>query len=426
MDAFSSSLAAAALVDGQHFSLPGFGTIEGIYVPAWINHVNREVDPPRLEVRWTRPAHPDAQTFADLLVGTGATYAEASATQDAWLATLEAGEAVSIGDLGLLRFDEASGLVEWLPYEAALAAAYWRGGAVAVEPLPKRNASVSAEEPVEGAFPGAEAKVVALAEADGTDESGDAAYEDQGVASGRSQPFPLAKLLRYAAMFGLVVVGLALLRSAFAEQIDAPDDGQAVAVSQDRLNRSPLDASSAPVGVVAEDFVAPEYNAAYGPSGAGGAPSMQNQALQAPKSVAAEPADAKPATARANTPPSNVNRLPRNAQRIDPADLASVPEPAKAAKATKVGKPVKPAKPAKSAKARQVGGDVVIILGSFESNDNAARLTERLAAKGLLPYVDQPGKLTRVGVSVSDVSPAEASAMLARLKREFNPNAWIL
>lgn len=68
----------------------------------------------------------------------------------------------------------------------------------------------------------------------------------------------------------------------------------------------------------------------------------------------------------------------------------------------------------------------MIILGSFGSNQNAARLTERLAEKGLLPYVDQPGNLTRVGVSFTASSQAEVDAMLTRMRREFNSNAWVL
>ena len=135
MDQFPSALAAAALVDGQHFTIPGYGTLEGVYVSAQINHVEREVAPPRLEVTWETTPVPGAQTFAELLVNTGATNAEAIDAQDAWLDALERGERITVGDLGTLELDGVTNLARWTPNREALDRAYWSSGSVPVEPL---------------------------------------------------------------------------------------------------------------------------------------------------------------------------------------------------------------------------------------------------------------------------------------------------
>lgn len=428
MDAFSSSLAAAALVDGQHFSLADYGTLEGIYIPAWINHVNREVDPPRLDVRWTQPPYPQAQSFAELLVSTGATQAEADHTQAAWINAIESGDALEIGDLGTLRLDRETGLVNWVPFEDGLASAYWSGGAVAVEPLPKRAASPPiGEQSVDSSV---RSPLVSTEEDEQRPFARELTLTDT-PAPGRTG-FPIVKLLRYAAIFALVVVGLALLRSAFSEQITAPNERQAVTVSQDRLNRSPLDAPAPKAGVVAEDFEAPSYNPAYGPSGAVAnvPPTQPEPVMRSIETTTAGSASnaapnykaAAPATKLATTPVSPpavkpAKRLPRD-QQVDPADLAN--QSAAPAKAPR------PVRPVKAAPLRGGERDVVIILGSFGSNENAARLTERLAEKGLLPYVDQPGKLTRVGVSFNASTQREIDGMLARMRREFNAGAWVL
>ncbi len=413
MDAFSCSLAAAALVDGQHFSLPGFGTIEGIYIPAWINHVSREVDPPRLDVRWTQPPHASAQTFAELLVSTGATSAEAHEIEGEWLRELSRGRAIAIGDLGTLRLSDGGGLVDWTPSERALASAYWSGGAVAVEPLPKRAA---AREASSGDAGDVEPRGVAIASVEPTVVSTD---EDRPTRVKRV--LSLARILRYAAMFAVVSIGLALLRSAFSEQISETESAQAIAVSQDRLNRSPLDPAPPTAGVLDEGFEAPLYNPAFGPSGAIAAapPRQVEQVIRSAEGPSVADGPGAPAPTQRATPTSPSKSAPARLareQQVDPADLAS-------RRPTSTRKPVAAQS---TSKKRPREKEEVIILGSFGSNQNAARLTERLAEKGLLPYVDQPGNLTRVGVSFTASSQAEVDAMLTRMRREFNSNAWVL
>lgn len=408
MDAFSSSLAAAALVDGQQFSLPGLGSLEGIYIPAWINHVNREVDPPRLDVRWTSAPEAATQTFAELLISTGATRAEAEATQDKWLRALLSGDPVALGDLGTLQLDRLGGQVAWTASERGLATAYWSGGAVAVEPLDKRDLGQgSTTELYEGADASTAAAVAAGIMDDPTDAIVVQLDTAAKVASGKSA-FPILKLLRYAAMFGLVVLTLALLRSAFADQLDEEETGQAVTVSQDRVNRSPLDEANAGPSISAVDeFEEPRYNEAFGPTG--------SNTVEPGVSLGSEPIARTPPAA--TTPPSGglapaaalPKRLPATAQRVDPADLASAAP--------------SPRSPQSSAFGER---EVIVILGSFGSNANAARLTEQIASKGLLPYLDQPANLTRVGVSFTATNQREIDDFLARMRREFNRGAWVL
>ena len=408
MDAFSTSLAAAALVDGQHFTIPNYGTLEGLYVSARINHVRRQVSPPRLEVRWTQPPNGGAQTLAELFVTTGATSDEAEGFQDDWVAALGSGEEIRLGDLGTLRFDSAAEAVTWVPNFTGLKSAFWAGEAVDVEPLDRR-----------GPAPPAEGLSGELTDSEQRD---DERIEESAFAKTPSDKFHLSELLRYVAMVGIVVFSLAMLRSAFTEPTLPEESPRAVSISDDRLNRSPLDVVNLGAAVVAEDFEEPSYDPAYGPTDGitvapkpGPPPSVRS---------ADPPAEAKtePLERRAAAP---TFRLAEPARVLDPADLADPADIADPANLADAGMPVANASVRQPA-VRRSGTDQVIILGSFGNSENAGRLTERIAAKGYLPFVDQPGALTRVGVSLTVETPADLDRMLAKLRREFNPNAWVL
>ena len=370
MDAFSSSLAAAALVDGQHFTLPGYGTLEGVYISAQIDHIERAVSPPQLDIVWTSPAVPGAQSFAELLVNTGATTAEAVSTQEAWLDALERGERLEIGDLGYLELDERANLLRWVPRPDGLIGAYWSGGAVAVAPLPPDRERIALE--LEPAHQTAATPVVV----------------HKKPASRRYVP-----ILRYAAMFAGVLLGLALLRSAFGEEDNQGHEAVAVTISNDRLNRSPLDATAADAEVLGDDYEEPAFDPALGPD-AGDVPVMR-----APSTRAVSPGGESPEMARVAD--------------FDPADLAGE------------GAARSPEDYATAAAAPSET-EYVVILGSFGSAANAGKLTERLAADGLLPFVDQPGSLTRVGVAFTANSPADAQIQLERLRASYAPDAWIM
>ena len=362
MDQFSSSLAAASLVDGQHFTLPGYGTLEGTYVSARINHVEREVSPPRLEVTWTSPPVPGAQSFAELLINTGATTAEAIDAQDAWLDALERGDRVVVGDLGHLVLDGNNNLVQWCSNEEALANAYWTGGAVAVSPL--RDATPAAGVESDGGGGGASAKTATAAAAPPT------------VVHARKPAGGHRKLLRYAALFAGVLIGLILLRNVTSG--GAADEGDAVAVtiSNDRLNRSPLDGAAATDGVLDDVYEEPDYNPDLGPGGSGEGFDPANLAGERPS---------RSADARIH---------PREDHGADSYDTG--------------------------------GGEHVVILGSFGRAKNAERFKERLLQGGHLPYVDQYNGLTRVGVTVATERRGELTEALARLRSEYNENAWVL
>ena len=375
MDAFSSALAAAALVDGQHFTLPGYGTLEGVYVSARIDHVAREVAPPQLEITWTTPPVTGAQSFAELLVNTGATTAEAVGTQEAWLDALERGDRVEVGDLGYLLLDERTNVPRWNPDAEGLRAAYWSGGAVAVEPLPTDRARVAVEHaPTRAASAGAPVVV-------------------------HKKPASRGRLLRYAAMFAGVLVAVYLLRSAFGGGVDADEEARAVTISNDRLNRSPLDATTAEAEVLTADFEEPTYDPALGPDDG------DALAFRAPDDQPAVPG----------------GRVANDAG-FDPADLAGgAPTVADLPGADL------PSAGAQAQKQAPAGGrEYVVILGSFGRARNAGKLTERLAAAGLVPYVDQPGGLTRVGVAFEAPTPAAAQARLGELRTAYAPDAWLL
>jgi len=125
-------------VDGQHFTLPGFGTIEGVYVSARIDHGARQVEAPRLEVRWQSEEDQAAQTFANLLVSTGATSFEADDIQNSWLDALATGESIEVGDLGILISDKDSGECRFEENAEALASVFSGRQTVSLAPISKR------------------------------------------------------------------------------------------------------------------------------------------------------------------------------------------------------------------------------------------------------------------------------------------------
>ena len=395
MDQFSSALAAASLVDGQHFTLPGYGTLEGVYVSAQIDHVQREVAPPSLRVAWSVPPVPDAQTFADLLGATGATPEEASAAQDAWLGALGRGTRVIVGDLGGLELDGASGEVRWVGNPEALAEAYWSGGAVALEPLDRPAEQEASADAVGGDGASAVPAFAKTAVADVPESTmTTAAGAEMAVVPGRAPARRRTKVLRYAALLAGVVVGLVALRYVLAEEEPAAPAAVAVAVSNDRLNRSPLDDAS----VLDEDYETPDYNAELGP-GATAAPELASGGFDPADLAGGDPA----ATAAA---PQRAPDGGRAAGLGDDDDYGSAGEGYDGAGAER---------------------EYVVIVGSFGQDRNARAFQERLLGDGHLPYVDQFGGLTRVGITVTTTGRrGELTGALTKLRGQYNEGAWIL
>lgn len=362
MDEFSRSLAAAALIDGRRFSLPGHGTLAGEYLSARINHVERHVEPPSLEVTWSPTVSAEVPTFAELLSATGATTAEAEGSQRAWLEALALGSAIEIGDLGTLQHDAAAGRVVFTAKPTALERAYWANGPVDLEPLEARAEAVAA--PTTPVVPIALAQASAPPAAAAVPTSGQVAQPAIARPTRARRawlvPAAIAATLAFAALVIFSVAGS-----------DDPDDaladaerGQVVAVRQDRLNRSPRE--DAVEEAPDDDFVDGDY------ASEGDAP------------YAEEPGDLA----------------------FDPAGLAGEPD----ADEDYAFAPI----------------EAVIVLGSFGNADNAARLTEQVAGDGLLPYVDQNGELTRVGVAFEAETEDDIAAMMQRLRAEYNPSAWLL
>ncbi len=356
MDEFSQRLAASALVDGQHFTLPGHGTLEGVYVAARIDHAAKLVEPPHLEIRWTTIVDERVQSFAEMLQRSGATTAEAETMQRSWLNALDAGETIHIGDLGQLFFDPTTALVGFLPNGSALQKAYWGGGAVELEPLAKRAAPVvpaaPALEPVPSPPP----------------------------ARTRSK---VQRLVPYLAAAAVILVGI-LIYSLADRQVEEQNQnrGQVIPVNQDRLNRSPreaiLPAHAAPheeIGPVEERSIVP------------GQPSDVNtysDELPAPGALTFEDESAA----------------------FDPAALAG--------------------EGGNDDSYQTVEIEAVVVLGSFGNPQNASKLTQKIVEAGLIPYVDQPGQLTRVGVTFSARNEEDIARMLQRMRSDFNPKAWLL
>jgi len=383
MDVFSRSLAAAALVDGQHFTLPGFGTIEGVYISARIDHGARRVEAPRLEVRWENEEDSKAQTFAQLLVRTGASTLEAEETQGDWLDTLTTGESIAIGDLGSLVPDASKGTCSFEADTNGLASAFSGKLTVDLEPISKRALP---KEPI--------APVVAIE------------TEKQVSAFAKTGSARLRKLVPYASVAAVALIAVMALK--FYSETPALDDnqGKAVAVNQDRLNRSPREevtTAELPIEELEEarssDIIAGQ------PLGFDNSIAIEEEVIATEENIEdvsnalVQEGDANPqSSSPAVVEPSQV--VP-----IDPAALAGGPDD-------------------EMFKISEI--DIVVVLGSFGNVANASKMTEDVAQAGLIPYVDKSGSLTRVGATFSVSSEAELEEVKAQMRKQFNPNAWVL
>jgi len=375
MDDFSRSLAAAALLDGQRFSLPDYGTLAGCYVSARINHAERQIEPPTLDLTWSSQVDDDVQTFEELLIATGATSWEAKEMQEAWLTTLAAGEPIYLGDLGVLQLDQTSQVVGFTPHKTALEQAYWASGAVELSPLQTRSEPTS--------IPTAPVVPINLKQT-----------ADQPSAEvGRQLPARSPRAKRawrapFAVAASVLLCALALwvfLRQDSSSELDETA-GQVVAVNQDRLTRSPRE-------LAPPESIGPDTGNGFVAGGAASTDDEQPLVDAEQYDVLEEDISSQPSELNAPTT-------------FDPASLAGGPGADDAFEAVPI--------------------EAVIVIGSFGQADNAARMTERIASAGLLPYVDQQGELTRVGVSFEASSEQDIAIMMQQLRADFNPNAWLL
>lgn len=156
MEDFSKKVAAAALVEGQSFYLPNFGTLEGIYIAAKINHVEKEIESPKLDVEWKNNSKKDTPSFKEILVWSGATSKEAETYQDEWVNALNNGEDIEIGDLGILKgLDTSNQQVQFIPNHEALSKVFWSSNGVKLPQStskPKQKATPVANNPAENTF----------------------------------------------------------------------------------------------------------------------------------------------------------------------------------------------------------------------------------------------------------------------------------
>ena len=402
MDDFSRALAAAAVIDGQHFTLPGCGTLEGTYVPARVDHVARTVQPPTLEVSWSGLPSDEAQTFAELLATSGATNAEAAATQAAWIEALHAGDPIRVGDLGTLRLDGATGEIAFEADESGLRGAFWAGGPVAVEPIARRGAPAEVELAAHPVAPPPPRR-----------------FRPRG--GGKRNP---AFVTGGAVALALAIFGYVTLAddapSGPPAEVD-PATGQAVPVRSERLNRSPRDTYRPEAG--ASEPTPREHPADRAEAG-GGRPGVAPSPTRRDGGEASTASAPDPASGEAaETPPA---LAPAPTETVGPA-ASRPPAPAAAEPAPEVPASFDPASLA--GESRDFDPDAVqavILLGSFGDADNAARLTERVASEGLIPYVGQRGRLTQVGVTVSASGENELAALLQRLRADYNPEAYVL
>ena len=407
MDDFSRALAAAAIIDGQHFTLPGCGTLAGTYVPARVDHLARTVQPPSLEVSWSKEPSAAAQTFADLLAASGATNAEASATEAAWVETLHAGDPIEVGDLGTLRLDRKAGTIEFDANDAGLRGAYWSGGPVAVEPLSRRPKAP---------------KTV------GVDAVQPAAPRPRRRRARGNSP-RVAAIATAAAALLIAIVAYAAFSGDDASPTPRvaaePDEKRVVPVRGERLNRSPRETP------VKE----PARSAAEAPTrkGTTAEPRADRPARSTPPASAAERSAAAsatpPAASRPVQPRSNDgSAVERESAR--PTESKRATEAATRKSAADGPAPSKTLDPAALAgEPTDYDPDAVqavVILGSFGSADNAARLTERVAEDGHVPYVGQRGRLTQVGVTVSASSDNEVAVILEQLREAYNAEAYVI
>lgn len=395
MDDFSRALAAAAVIDGQHFTLPGCGTLQGTYVPARVDHLARTVQPPTLEVTWSKQPSAEAQTFADLLAASGATSAEASATEATWVETLHAGDPIEVGDLGRLHLDRQTGAIEFDANEAGLRGAYWSGGPVSVEPLARRPESATKIEFDSG-------KHVPPAPRRRRARGG----------SPRIAAFATGAVALLLAVFAYL---------AFGGQGDAEsprvavgeEGGKVVPVRGERLNRSPREASQPASSPPTES--APSANGASGSAEGRGA-STDHRATAPPPAAAIEPQRKAPTPGDPTQKPApGVDAIPDRRPAGEREESPTVPP---------VSDPATLAGQASDFDPDAV--QAVVILGSFGSADNAARLTERVAEAGYVPYVGQRGRLTQVGVTVSASSDNEVAVILEQLREAYNRDAYVV
>lgn len=68
----------------------------------------------------------------------------------------------------------------------------------------------------------------------------------------------------------------------------------------------------------------------------------------------------------------------------------------------------------------------IIMIGAFGDADNVRRLVQKIEAAEYLPYVDQRGRLQRVGIEVSYADDAGLNAYLRDIRAQYTPSAWIL
>jgi len=335
-----------------------------------------------LEVRWESEEDSRAQTFAALLVSTGATTFEAEEIERNWLIALKSGESIEIGDLGVLVPLSSGDTCMFEPNTAALASTFSSNRTVAIEPISKRALPDTPVTPTIGV---------------------DKQVNDS--ASAKTSNSVLRRLIPYASAAALVLLGvLAINYFSRSPNIDA-SLGKAVAVNQDRLNRSPREAATTadlPIERIEEalpsELIAGEPSATLDKENnlVLGSPSFPDSAL--PEIANNSPFDHSSAIPSEESSPE--------AAAFDPAGLAGgIPEE-------------------DLFEISEI--DVVIVIGSFGNSANASRLTEKIAAAGLIPYVDQPGELTRVGATFSVSSEAEIEEVKHQMRKQFNPTAWVL
>ena len=371
MTDLSRAIAAAALIEGERFTLPGCGTLAGTYVSAVVDHRSGHVVPPRLRVAFEQSPDPTAPTLCDLLEGAGLPLADARHEEDALIAHLHAGGTADIGDLGTLHGGER---VVFEGSEQGQRTAFWSGDPVTLEPLGRRGAPA-------GAAVAAEPTAVAVA---------------SSAAPADAEPAPAVRARRplrrssYVALATAAVVSICFgvfLASRAGGGADAEPTQRVLTVNQERLNRSPREATVETAGELPER-----------PNGV-------------------EPGSPAPAQ-----PVDDVA-----AAEFDPADLAgAAPTNSSAARNAPAAESSAGLGPADEPDVLAGDREAVVVLGSFSDGVNASRLTERVAAAGYLPYVDQHGDLTRVGVSLAIASDEELAVRLQSLRAEFNPRAWVL
>lgn len=68
----------------------------------------------------------------------------------------------------------------------------------------------------------------------------------------------------------------------------------------------------------------------------------------------------------------------------------------------------------------------VIIVGAFGSDINAGKMKEKVTDLGFVSYQDRPGKLYRVGLTVTYQTEEELETMLTTVQKSITSKAWIL